>query len=161
MTQTEISRSNRPLTEFACGFLARFLTGKYLGEGLEQRGNTLVRYKADPTFQDFSVSIFDDQIFSMSMVAWAPSLVTISFGNYYDDYGRPSTTTVERLNGLLNRLAMFRVIPDNVRIFRDPEHKLSYLGRFDEKIAVGKNYAKSIGIQSNPKKLILIGGELQ
>lgn len=161
MTQTEISRSNRPLTEFACGFLARFLTGKYLGEGSEQRGNTLVKYRADPTFQELSISIFDDEIFCMSMTEWTPSLITISFGNYYDDYGRPSTTTVERLNGLLNRLAIFRVIPNNVRIFRDPEHRLSYLGRFDEKIAVGKSYARSIDIKPNPGKLILIGGELQ
>ena len=161
MTQTEISRSNRPLTEFVCRFLAQFLTGKHLGEGREQRGNTTVYYSANTYKQKFSVSIFDKQIFEILMDRWTPSSILISFGEYWDDYGRPTTTTVERLNGLLNRLAIFRVIPNNVRIFRDPEHKLSYIGRFDEKIAVGKNYARSIEIKPDQHNLILVGGELQ
>jgi len=161
MTQTEISRSNRPLTEFACSLLAQFLTGKYIGEGSEQRGNTEVRYSADAYQQEFFVSIFDKQIFQISMSRWIPSLIQISFGDYWDDYGRPSTTTVERLNGLLNRLAIFRVIPNNVRIFRDPEHKLSYIGRFDDKIAVGEKYATVIQIKPDPQNLVFIGRELQ
>lgn len=154
MAATEKTRSNRPLTEFACNILCQFLTGKYIGEGNRSRGNTIIAYCANYEHQSLSVSIFGANIFSIKMKHWSPVEINVSFGGYYDVYGQPTTTTIERLNGLFNRLAIMSIIPDNVRVFRDQSQKLTYFGRFEEKVAVGERYATEITIK--PLKSALI-----
>ena len=131
-----------------------------MGSGERTQGNTSLFYDVDHVDQRLTIVLFGTDIFTIVLKHWAPVAIRISFGGYYDIHGRPTTTTTERLNGLLNRLAMFRMIPDNVRVFRDQEQKLTYLGRFDEKIAVGERYAKAIMITPHPENLIMTGGEL-
>lgn len=161
MTILEQPRSNRTLTDFTCKFLDGFLTGKYIGRGERIKGNTAVFYDADEINQHFIVTLFGSEIFTFTMKHWRPTAVRVSFGNYFDVHGQPTTTTVERLNGLLNFLAMEDIIPDGVRVFRDPEQRLTYIGRGEEKIAVGAKYANDILIEPHVRQLTMFGGELQ
>lgn len=161
MTILEQQRSNRPLTGFVCNFLVNFLTGKYIGRGERVKGNTSVSYDVDEVNQHLVVAIFGVEIFSLAMKHWRPESISASFGNYYDVHGQPTTTTLERLNGLLNTLAMEEIIPDGVRVFRDPEQRLTYIGRGEERIAVGEKYAGHVLIQPHVNRLIMFGGELQ
>jgi hypothetical protein len=71
-------------------------------------------------------------------------------GNHYDKYGNPTDTTKERLNGILDALGYQGVIPNNVRVFFDPNEDRCYFGRFDEKVALHRDYCVMASIEANP-----------
>lgn len=76
--------------------------------------------------------------------------VYVFAGNYYDSYGNPTNTTKERLNGILDALGYQGVIPNNVRVFFDPDQDRCYFGRFDEKVALNRDYCIMASIEANP-----------
>jgi hypothetical protein len=84
-----------------------------------------------------------------------PFYLSVGLGEYFDGYGCPTRTTVERLNGLLDCLGFHGVIPEGVRVFRDSIEDIFYLGKGDNKIAVGKRYAKNIMLQTDPEDFIV------
>jgi hypothetical protein len=156
----EYLRSNRPLTEFACTHLGLFLTGHYRGTGQRVKGNTLVTYEIEKRMQLLKVYLFDEEILSILLAEWKAASVRVSFTNFYDGDGQPTTTTSERLNGLLDRLGAYGILPKGTRVFRDPGEGLTYLGRGDDKVAVGKEYAESIYIRPHSTDLDIVGTEL-
>lgn len=150
-------RSNRPLTEFACTHLGLFLTGHYRGSGQRTKGNTTIVYEIERRIQLLKVYLFDEEILSVLLAEWKPVSVRVSFTNFYDRDGQPTTTTIERLNGLLDRLGAYAVLPEGTRVFRDADQGLTYLGRRDDKIAVGEEYAESVFIRPHPTDLDIVG----
>lgn len=156
-----VVRSNRPLTEFACRHLDAFLESRRSIASTLANGNTTVAVRSEPTHDLLKVFLFNDEILSVTRSARGTS-VRVSFTSYYDHFGQPTATTCERLNGLLDRLGCHEVLPTGVRVFRDhsSDEPLTYLGRGDDKIAVGEGLAESVYIKASPIKLNIIGTEL-
>lgn len=140
-------RSNKPLTQFACELLDKFMLGK-LDPGVYENHNTKVECTEDRAAKTVVVSLFDTPIvnLALSLPDEKPFYLALNVGDYYDGFGCPTKTTIERLNGLLDGLGFHGVIPEGVRVFRDPnpEMNMVYLGKGDTKIPVGKKYAKNI-----------------
>lgn len=151
------SRSNRPLTQFACRNLGFFLEGRYQGTGSRSEGNTAVHYEIERSRQRFTVRLFDQAVLIVTCYQWKPISICVSFTSFYDMYGQPTKTTCERLNGLLDELGLRGLLPDGVRVFRDPSFKLTYLGKGDDKIAVGKGLAESVFIRPGSTQLDIVG----
>lgn len=154
-------RSNRPLTEFACVHLGLFLTGHYEGSGKRTKGNTTIVYEIEKRLQKLTVFLFEEEIMSIVLNNWKVFSIRVSFTSFYDQFGQPTTTTSERLNGLLDRLGAYRIIPTGTRVFRDPYQDLTYLGRGENKIAVGEDYADSVYIRPNPDELDIVGSLIE
>jgi hypothetical protein len=156
MTATTAKRSNRPLTQFACRHLVFFLQRKYQSSGKRTEGNTTVCYEIEQRCQRFTVYLFEDPILVVTLDEWKPFSVCVSFTGFYDSYGQPSKTTCERLNGLLDELGAQHIIPSGVRVFRGT-HDTTYLGKGDDKVAVGRELADSVFLRPGIGALNIVG----
>lgn len=154
----EYLRSNKPQTEFACSHLDFFLTGNYRGSGQRTRGKTTVVYEIENRVQSFKVLISGQEVLSVLLEEWKPFSVRVSFSEHCDHKGKP--ITAERLNGLLDRLGAYEILPKGVRIFYDSTEKLIYLGKGDNKIAVGEEYAREVYVRPNQEELDIVGSVL-
>lgn len=157
MTVMPKRRSNRPLTEFACGLLEDFVLKNGKDSFQSEQKNTAIRAIVDGHVRQFIVSLYDEEIFRLTSVNFKPVSLKISFTTFYDVYGQPSSTTAERLNGLLDCLGALGTIPQGIRIFRDQEYYTTYIGKGDEKVAIGKNLFSSVFIKPDKQKLIFAG----
>lgn len=157
MTVLSKRRSNRPLTEFACNLLDDFMLRNNKDSFQSEQKNTSVRVITDGHVRQFIVSLYDEEIFRLTSVNFKPVSIKISFTTFFDVYGQPSSTTAERLNGLLDCLGAFNIIPQGVRIFRDQEYYTTYIGKGDEKVAIGKDLFSSVYIKPDKEKLIFAG----
>lgn len=163
MTTTKQPRSNRPLTQFACKQLEEFVLNQSLNPWGEKRslarGNTTVQWVTDQDPKIFNVFLFNEEILSLLYTDGKPFSVRVSFTDFYDLYGQPTSTTVERLNGLLDRLGALGILPQGVRIFRDNSgtEPLTYIGKGENKSAVGKEIAHSVYIRPNKQELDIVG----
>lgn len=109
-----MARSNRQLTQFAVHRLSCILdrgTG-FIAES-DSAGNTEVCTR----FGEASVKLFGEEILSLGFQADKVVTVIVRSGNFYDSKGRPSRTTRERLNGLLDLLGDRGIIPEGTRVF--------------------------------------------
>lgn len=156
-TKAPGTRSNRGLTQFACNRLWSFVHGGINMNLLQSSGNTVVRAMGDQKPQRFTVFLHDQEILDVLRVDGKVASVRVSFTDYFDGHGQPTTTTAERLNGLLDCLGEAGVIPRGVRVFRDLEHYTTYLGKGDDKIAVGEGLAQSVYIKADQYELLIIG----
>ena len=126
-----MTRSNRPLTQFAVDQLKEVLKVPFGLRRGASAGNTETEFiPAEMHGALFSVRLFGEEIF----LIWFSSRVTaksiiLRTGDFYDSKGRPSRTTRERLNGLLDALGEAGVIPEGVRAFIDPETGQSRIGK--------------------------------
>ena len=107
-----MTRSNRTLTQFAVDSLSDFIRDPSIFK--ETRGNTTVsvhmdRVTQEPTFQVF---LFEESILEVSS-----QCLILRSGGFFDSKGRPSRTTRERLNGLLDAAGSLSLIPEGVRLF--------------------------------------------
>lgn len=157
MTATAKPRSNRQLTEFACQHLDAFLSNSNSKAFVEQKCNTVVSVSVEENLKILRVLLFGSPILTISSVNDKPVSIIISFTEFFDDYGRPSSTTAERLNGLLDRLGSHAILPQNVRVFRDTEWYMTYLGKGDDKVAVGQSYARRVYLLPNASVLRICG----
>lgn len=157
MTMLAKRRSNRSLTEFACQLLDDFILTEIRDSFQSEQKNTTVRVSIEQTRQSFSVSLFEQEIFRVVLANKRPISLKLSFTSFYDMYGQPSSTTAERLNGLLDRLGYLGIIPSGVRIFRDQEYNTTYLGKGDEKVAIGKGLFTAVHVTPSPERLIFAG----
>lgn len=152
------TRSNRPLTEFACSALDDFLAGDTPPVATStKKGNTTVEIAVNGTRKSFRVLLFDSPILTLIWNGKKYSSIVIGFTKFYDSYGQPSSTTAERLNGLLDRLGIAGILPQGTRVFRDGEWHTTYFGRGDEKVAVGEELAHWIYVTPDPGKLVISG----
>ena len=110
-----MARSNRQLTQFAVDRVGRILeTGAGIWPASESAGNTEVFTE----FNQLRVKLFGEEIlFIDGANLSSPWEVVVRSGNFYDSKGRPSRTTRERLNGLLDLLGDRGIIPKGTRVF--------------------------------------------
>ena len=99
-----MARSNRQLTQFAVSRLRSFIRNGIQGLSEEVQGNTGVLATEDDVFR---ITLFGKPILCLHADA-----VHIHAGDFYDSLGRPSRTTRERLNGLLDALGDENIIPE-------------------------------------------------
>lgn len=115
-------RSNRQLTQFAVDKLRQYLV---YGPDLfvsEKAGNTEVYFNNCPTCPRMALEIklFAKTILQLIPNPFNPRVIAgigVFTGDFYDSKGRPSRTTRERLNGLLDALGTAGFIPEGVRVF--------------------------------------------
>lgn len=92
----------------------------------------------------FKVYLHNDEILSLIILESTPLSIRVSMGTVFDENGHPKKTTIERLNGILDELSNWWMLPHGVRIFRDKKENQYYLGRGDDRILVGRNYATTM-----------------
>ena len=146
------SRSNRVLTQFACGSLDLFLAlPSYKTE--RQKGDTSVKCYRDGKSKKFQAFVYGEQIMEVVSFDDEPVGVNICVGQSFERDGGPSDIVVERLNGLLDALGSYNVLPKGVRVFRDRAEEIFYFGRGEEKIPIGLFYAHNIKVEADPECL--------
>jgi hypothetical protein len=150
-------RSNRAMTDWACGHLGLFLQGGYRESCKRTQGNTTFLVVIEGRVQKCGIYLFDNLLLAVILDDWKPISVQVGLGSYWDGYGQPTATTAERLNGLLDCLGANGLIPSGVRVFRDKEAKMTYLGRGDDYVAVGKDYADLVYLKPNNQELEIVG----
>jgi hypothetical protein len=152
------TRSNRPLTQFACGCLDLFLSLQAY-ETNRSRGDTAVKCFSTKRTKRFQVFVREEQIMEIISFEGEPVEVKVSTGGLLDINGESSDSIKERLNGLLHALGYYKVLPTDVRIFRDNTEEIFFIGRGDQKIPVGLLYAHEVTIKADPKVLEMIPDE--
>jgi len=150
-------RSNRPLTTFACKCLEEFMLSRQVDSYQSEQKNTTVRVLNDGSLSTITICLFEEEIFRLAKLKDSAVSIKISFTSFFDSYGQPTSTTAERLNGLLDRLGSLGVIPEGVRLFRDQEYYTTYIGKGDNKVAIGKDLVTSVYIKPNSTELIFSG----
>ena len=145
-------RSNRPLTQFAVKKLLEFLTFEERQFTPEENGNTAVSLERDSDFSVLTFWLHQQRI--MEVVFDGPTFagVNVYDGGFYDRTGGPSTTTRERLNGLLDELGEQCLIPEGVRVFQDKASGTTFVGRGDVRAPLGRDFAP-VSIDTNPVRL--------
>ena len=124
-----MARSNRQLTQFAVHRIGCILDcGTGLTPESEVAGNTEVSTR----FGEASVKLFDKEILFLGFQAGRVTTVVVRSGDFYDSKGRPSRTTRERINGLLDHLGTAGVVPEGVRVFFD-EDGVCWIGKGDNR----------------------------
>ena len=145
-----MARSNRQLTQFAVDKIRQYMV--YGPEVFvnERTGNTEVVLENCPRCPRIAlvVKLFDKEIIRMVVNPFNPRIIAgicVFTGDFYDSKGRPSRTTRERLNGLLDALGTAEFIPEGVRVFL----------REDGSCCIGKGDACKHFDAGNDKILIL------
>lgn len=145
-----MARSNRPLTDFAIGKIK-----EYVDLGADRfvpaiGGNTSVRLEKSEGHENvLFVTLHGERIVEIVSNDHGFQSVAVYDGGFYDGLGRPSRTTRERLNGILDHLGAQQIIPEDVRVFLDRDSNVCYVGRDDERQPIGKNYSPVV-LTSNP-----------
>lgn len=156
----ETLRSNRPLTEFSCVLLERFLSGRFHENCQFSQGNTVVLIEVDGRIDRLKVLLFGSKILEIMRHDKKVLCIDVLFTEFFDKKGRPSTTTCERLNGLLDRLGVYGVTPPGVRVFNSSEEGLMFLGKGDNKVAIGRDYLRCVKIKPSAVDLVILNGFL-
>ena len=115
-----MARSNRQLTQFAVDKLRHYLNNDFVVFSCETAGNTEVRKEVKGKRVFYTVSLFGEVILSIEANSAAPTVleaIQIQTGDFYDSKGRPSRTTRERLNGLLDFLGTEGYLLQGTRVF--------------------------------------------
>jgi hypothetical protein len=142
-------RSNKPLTQFACSILEDFIEDS-LDPGNWQSGNTSVSCKKINGQKSLIVCLYETKLLDLVYDRNDKVIhLCLSIGNRFDPGGAPSRAVVERLNGILDTLGRFGILPEDTRFFKDREENVYYFGRNDERVAVGQNYARNIILESS------------
>jgi len=142
-------RSNRPLTQFAVKKLLEFLSVEEREFTPEESGNTAVTLDRDSDFTVLTFWLHSERILEAIFDGSTFAGLNVYDGNFYDRAGNPSTTTRERLNGLLDELGEQCLIPEGVRVFQDKVSGNTFVGRGDTRAPLGRGF-DPVCIDSNP-----------
>lgn len=117
-----MARSNRQLTQFAVNKVRQYLILGPDEFSDEAAGNTRVSFFSCGQCERKTVKIclYGKKIMELVVNPLNPRVIAGMFihsGDFYDSKGRPSRTTRERLNGLLDALGQANFIPEGVRVF--------------------------------------------
>jgi len=164
-----MSRSNRTLTQFVVNKLRQAMVYGLETVVSERAGNTQVEtdltthYTSCPSCDRPSllvVRLFDKEIvrlFFSPINSRSVCGVRISTGDFYDSKGRPSRTTRERLNGILDALGAAKFLPEGVRVFIHPETEQCCIGRGTSCKTFDSGSPKVL-LLSHPKDLVFSWG---
>ena len=145
-----MARSNRQLTQFAVDKIRQYMVHGPEDFKNETAGNTEVILEDCPTCPRTAlvIKLFGKEILRLVVNPFNPRVIAgmcVFTGDFYDSKGRPSRTTRERLNGLLDVLGSANFIPEGVRVFL----------REDGSCCLGKGDACKHFDAGNSKVLIL------
>lgn len=130
-----MARSNRQLTQFAVHRIGCILDcGRSFLPESDAAGNTEVSTR----LEEASVKLFDKEILFLGFQADRVTTVVVRSGDFYDSKGRPSRTTRERLNGLLDLLGDRGIIPEGTRVFLSSDGSCR-IGKGDYSQPLGKD----------------------
>lgn len=127
----------------------------------EESGNTCIECIAGPNLKVVKVFLHGGEILSVIRMYSIATSIRVSFDSILKENGKPSKTAVERLNGLLDELNHQSLLPNGVRIFWDRDHECYYLGRGEEKIAVGSRFATNVLLAPSDSKFIVEASNLE
>lgn len=145
-------RSNRLLTDQAIRAVRTCLNDMRQSEW-EIGSNT----KVEVLGPSIIVSLCGNPIVEITKAAEAVEKVTIFAGNYYDKEGNPTYLTMERVNGLLDYLGSKEIIPQPVRMYKDPDEQMCYLTfQKRKKIVFNKHYSTRVELKSDPSEFIVL-----
>lgn len=108
-----MARSNRQLTQTAIKAVDLALKWDGVLGGTVIAGNTEISSHDGGV----RVKLFGKEILFLGFQANRVATVVVRSGDFYDSKGRPSRTTRERLNGLLDFLGDRGIIPEGTRVF--------------------------------------------
>jgi len=149
-------RSNRPLTQFSIRKWREFFAHETLqkpGFLPQRKGTTRATMKIDGDRHVFRLSLYDETIVEVFFDDHTFAGLKLYDGNFYDRLGQPSTTALERINGLLDELGESGLIPSDVRAFKCKEAGQVFVGRRgDARAPFGCGFAP-VFIKPNPIKL--------
>lgn len=155
-----MARSNRQLTQFAVNKINQYLEAGPISFRSEKQGNTEVCFYKCPEsaclLRSLRVKLFGELICSLVLSPVNPLItsgVVLFGGNFYDSKGRPSRTTRERLNGILDILGERGVIPSGLRAFINPSTGECCIGKGDQCRPLSNNTDKVV-ILANPDELV-------
>lgn len=154
-----MARSNRQLTQFVVDRVRAALVYGPEMVGRSTAGNTEVEVDACSNCSrpgHLVVRLFGKEIIRLFFSPLNKAQILgfmVSAGDFYDSKGRPSRTTRERLNGILDALGTAEFIPEGVRVFIKPEDNQCYLGKGDA-AKVFNSTASQLIILSHPTELI-------
>lgn len=103
----------------------------------------------------FKLYLHNDEIFSVIILDSTVLSIRVSMGETFDENGYPKKTTIERLNGILDESSNWWMLPEGVRIFKDKKENQYYLGRGDDRILVGRDYATTMLLKPCPDTFII------
>lgn len=145
-------RSNRPLTQFACGCLDVFL----LIENYEtdrSKGNTSVKCYNHDDARVFQVALNGIKILEAVFFGNQPITFCAIFDTKFKIDENFRSIAIERLNGLLDSFSLYQIIPPGIRVFRDREEDAYFLGRGNNRFALSENTKDQILIDTDYRKL--------
>lgn len=148
-------RSNKPVTQFACREFVkccRLLVDELYESKLE---STSIKCRAEDPIKSIKVYLFDREILSVLLINSEAISIRLNFNGNINADGRPSGLLVERLNGLLDQLGILGMLPNGVRLFRNRDSGDFYLGKGDDCILIGRDYAKSVLLTPSAVKLLV------
>jgi hypothetical protein len=144
-------RSNRPLTQFAVRKLEEFLQAGESGFVPCAEGNTSTSIERDGDLTVLGFWLHSARILELVFDGEQFIEAILYDGGFFDGDGRPSKTTRERLNGLLDALGEACLLPEGIRVYLDGP--TAYVGRRgDIRMPLGRGHA-SVAIGSNPVKV--------
>jgi hypothetical protein len=154
-------RSNRLHTQQAVYAVKGYLDGLFHSK--KEFGNTSVQVLFDAYQKDIGllVSIHGKPILRLVKNGRAIDAVYVFSGFYYDRDGNPSRTTGERLNGLLDALGELEVIPKRIRLIKDREYNLSFIGQINEagptkvRAVLNQNYSDVVEVTPDPERFVV------
>ena len=145
-----MARSNRQLTQFAVHRIGCILDH---GTGLLPASDTAGNTEVSTRLNEAHVKLFGKKILSIELDEGKILSITVRSGDFYDSLGRPSRTTRERLNGLLDYLGSRGLVPSGVRVFIG-EKGGCCIGR--ENVTKGFGIENpSVTIQAHPLSLLM------
>lgn len=152
-----MTRSNRQLTQFAVNKVKEYLTKGPTSFDAEKAGNTRVSFSVCNTCPRSTIKIclFDKLIMELVINPLKPTRVAgmvIKTGDFYDSKGRPSRTTRERLNGLLDALGEQNLFPEGVRVFFKEDGSCC-LGKGDNSMPFDSSHS-SHSILAHPRDVV-------
>jgi len=100
--------------------------------------------------QTIDVELFGSTIMSITVSNFAIHSIKLFFGGMYDQDDNPTSTTIERINGLLSMLGQLHALPEGVRMFKHREEGCYAVGKDDDYVTVGKNRCR--GVMLRPSK---------
>ena len=155
-----MARSNRQLTQFAVRKINEYLRSGPTGFTSEVQGNTEVQFNdcetPDCIIRTLRVKLFNESILTLILSPANPRIpsgIVLQGGNFYDSKGRPSRTTRERLNGILDSLGELKFIPQGIRAFIDKETGECRVGAGDASRPLSAD-SNTVVILSNPNALV-------
>lgn len=145
-------RKNKRQTQTAINAIGDYLNGHL--DDFRDLGGTIVEpfFDSESNHSSLRVSLLQNPICEIIKKDERVDHVRLFDGNHYDSYGNLSSTTKERLNGILNYLAFQNILPDGIKAYMDRESGVSFVGKDTARVAFGRDYVNAVSIDATPNR---------